>query len=345
MKQICYLHTEMHTKKLDDLFSSVDALATKYEIEDIPSLVAFIQREKTLHTQDYLILDLTNMTYSVAHVLSAVQYLRRFARAELIVFASNGADEKELFASLASTFHVRHLITLTPETQLELEVKKCILGENSPLKFVQNIVEQAVGVTQATVETVNIPEGVIVSIGVAGAINRCGTSTQSFALYHLLKKMGFRVAILDRDGTLAEVMSACFEHSFNEELEYSTIMGFHFCHEESPYFNAYIEDFEVLTERNAPDFAQQDISILVFPTKAWELLSVMPKIQLAQKSIPQELLLFASFTPQEDADELTESVGKIWCTPYYPNIFEPEIDKIYSDCMAPLIRQVCDQKS
>lgn len=97
MKTAYYLAHQAALERFDVLFTELDILATTVAIEKVPSLAAFIMKEKPLVQQNYIILDVSGQDWTNAHILSAVQQLRRFSSAQLI-FLGQPSDIWECFA-------------------------------------------------------------------------------------------------------------------------------------------------------------------------------------------------------------------------------------------------------
>lgn len=344
MKQICYLSGEGEKSRFDALFGELDAVSSHYDVSKVASLVAFVQREKTLPEQDFLLLDLSKAAWSTSHVLSAVQYLRRFCRAELIVLAEPGEETTQLFGGLGATFHVRCLVELKEDEQAVLQkVRACLLGEMSPLSFVEDMVKRAAAETTQVARPVSIPPGLVIQVGVAGSGPRCGVTTQLFALYQLLRVAGFRPAILDREGTYLRTLWDFYASApgTQEYEDHVTISGVSFCVEAWEGADAYLVDYGILAPETVGDFAANDLSVLVCGTKPWELPATIPGLKLAQQATPRSLTVLATSTTAQTAQELEPVLGPLVAAPYRPDPWEGEVGGTYRDTFLPLLRRIC----
>lgn len=343
MIQICYLCANEAAHRYDRLFESLDIDYTVYDIDKVKSLTTFIKQERTLVEKDFLLIDLTAASYKNNHILNAVQHLRAFVKAELIFIAEPSGETTQLFGYLASRFHAKHLIEMTGDTDtLIKQVKACILGENSPMVFTEHLARKGAEETIAatTPSPLEIPAGLVIHVSVAGAMSRCGTTTQAFTIYHMLAHYGFRPAILDSAGGMISQLWDFY--SGEKHSGHVTISGINFCTEAGGAFNAYVEDVGVLTEWNAKRFCDADLSALVVATKPWELPIALPKIKYAQESRKgNELVLLANNTPHAEARELEAITGALLVTPYRPDIWSRDVEEEYSSHFLPKLKKIC----
>ena len=342
MKQICYLHSEANATTFQTLFEELDIMPLEYAIATIPSLTAFAQREKTLSTQDYICIDLTSTQYSNSHVLSAVQYIRRYSQAELIFLAEKGEETTQLYGSLAEQFHVKHLIKNGGQAEVIEKMRACLQGDNSPLGFVEDIVAKAVGDMKKAVKLLEIPEGLVISVGCAGSQARCGTTTQVIMAVHALNAMGFRVAVMDRNKQFVDKLwRFCPAEERETQDGVSKMYGVYFVESETPEFNAYVHDCGIVSETDPKDFVTHDLNILVCCTKPWELPFTLPAIRLAHQWKPQNMMIVTSFSTKEESEEVQAIVGQVFRANYRPDIWSKEIDATYKQTLLPILRRIC----
>lgn len=341
MKTVYYLAHGEDLQRFDDLFNELDMLATTIPIEKVPSLTAFVMREKPIVQQDYLILDVSGMDWTPAHILSAVQQLRRFSSAQLVFLGQPDEETIDLFGTLASVHHISHLIMQRSETDPVAELRACFQEQQPKLpKKLQAIQEQMVQTAVRTVSPLQIPDGLVIQVAVAGTMPRCGVTMQAFALYHYLKTLGWHPAIWDKCGRALPLLQT-FEES--KETEHAVeIHGIPFCQEESPQFNAYVLDYGMLVPENATHFCMADLSILVGCTKPWELPSFADALKLVLSHSCRSLVTLASFSTQQDLDRLSKYFGdKNGIAPYHPNPWEPTAPQTYSKLILPELKEIC----
>ncbi len=341
MKQIYYLSNEENEHRFDAVFESVDAMAIFYDIEKIPSLVAFVQRDKAISNQNALIIDLQGADYSVAHTLSAVQFIRKLTSAELIFIGEKSDATTQLFGNLSANFRVKNLIEESDETAKKLQA--ALEGRNSPLAFTENILAAAVQDAKNVVQSLQIPDGLVIDVGVAGTMERCGTTTQVLAIVRLLAQMGFRSAVYDVDGSLSELLAFCYGDELEEDEHGDFhLFGIAICRKWNEHYTAYVRDCGPLTEDVASGWAGCDISVLVTPTKPWELTRAVTTLGLAQKSLPDRILTMASFTEEQQAKEVAPIFGDMMLLPWRPDVWDSNIPAQYRTAFLPYLRSVCN---
>lgn len=345
MKAIYYLAHERDLQRFDALFEDLDMLVTAVPVEKVPSLTAFIVKEKPIVQQDYILLDVSDMSWTPAHILSAVQQLRRFSSARLLFLGEPSEETTELFGILASVHHISHLITQYPETDMEAELRSCLQDSPQLPRKLQAIQQQMVHAAARTVAPLHIPDGLVIHVAVAGIMPRCGVTMQTFAIYHYLKSLGWRTAVWDECGrTLPQLKT--FEGEFMVERDDAVeIHGVPFCQGESSRYNAYIQDWGMLTQENAAHFGAADLSVLVASTKPWELPAVADALKQVVSHPCRELITLASFSTQRDLDRLSKYFGeKNGLVPYYPDPWEPPESEIYAKLFLPELKAICGER-
>lgn len=337
MKAIYYLAHEEELQRFDALFNELDMLATTVPIEKVPSLTAFVMREKPIVQQDYILLDVSDRDWTPAHILSAVQQLRRFSSAQLVFLGKPDEETVELFGTLASVHHIGHLIMQHPETDVNAELRNCLLDRPQLPRKLQAIQEQMVQTAARTVSPLLIPEGLVLQVAVAGIMPRCGATTQCFALYHSLKSLGWQPAIWDKCGrTLPELQK--YEECTETENAVE-VRGIPFCKGKSPQYNAYVLDYGVLTPELATCFCGADLSVLVGCTKPWELAAFHEKLGLAASC--RSLITLASFATPQDLERLSKYFDG--GAPYNPDPWEPSAPQTYAKLLLPELKEICGE--
>lgn len=343
MKQIYYLAQASAENRFDDIFRDVDGMPIFYDLGNIPSLVAFIQRERAIINQDFLIIDLQNISLSVSHILNTVQYLRKISPAELIFIGEDSEETTQLFGSLSSGFRVRNLITDRDEEETREKVKAALLGQTSPLHYMGNLLKQGVVSTQDTVRSFKIPTDLTVYVAVAGALHRCGTTTQTVAIARLLTKLGFRTAIHDRDGTLTAILTDCYREQIAVDADGVHLFGLTIRRQVGEKYNAYVGDFGVLDETKLQEWEEKEISVLCTTIKPWELEQVMPTVALAHNAMASHPVMLASFATEQEAKELKDILGgsEVMVAPWRPDVWGSTVPKEYHLAFLPLVKEIC----
>lgn len=343
MKSAYYIAQSNNLERFNGLFDREGILATSFSANKIPSLTAFVMRDKAIAQQDYVLIDVgTVKMWSMSHILSAVQHLRRFSSAQLIFIGGPCEDVTELFGTLASIHHVDGLITDRAGADLEEELGKCFAGRARLPDKMQAITEMMVQQAAQAVKPLTVPPGLVVYVALAGTMARCGTTTQAFAIYHYLKSLGFHPAIWDKIGQLLPLLMK-YEQLDRGEDGAITIRGVNFCTHEMPRFDAYIVDYGVLTPENAPLFCKTDLSVLVGCTKPWELPAFAQAIKLLFGYSCQHLVVLASFSTPEELAKVTKYLGeRSGIAPYNPDWWElPAGATTYTDLILPALKEIC----
>lgn len=347
MNKICYLRHEDNHLDLDKLLPrELDAVTLDYDIAKVPSLVTFTQREKTLDNQDYFLVDLNDTAYSTSHILSAVQYLRKFSQAKLIVIAPDTDDTTNLFGCLASQYHENNLIkgTVHEDTDTILtKIKEALEGKSHALGFVQDMLTKAINDVSKTVSPLTIPENISLTIKVGGTQERVGTTTQLISAYTHLKALGFKPAILDPDETLINMIwNFCPENHRERTDDKIDIFGITFITAPHSDHNVILTDCGVVNDTSVQDFTSADLSILTCCTKPWEIPKTIPCIKLCYNYTPKKLWKIASFSHVDDVHTIESIVGDMTVALWRPNIWTTELDGQYQKALIELLKPMLE---
>ena len=347
MTSLYILAQSKNMTRLSNLFHPEQFLVSAFDTSKLPSLTAFVTRDKAISQQDFVLLDVGRAeNWSDAHIFSAVQNLRRFSNAKLIFLGEPCEAVTDLFGKLASVHHIEHLITDQPGTDVEAELNRCF--SNAPkfhdkLQAIQGMMaQQAVKASRP----LTIPQGLILRIAVAGTIPRCGVTTQTFAVWHALNSLGFHPAIQDtREHLLPSLLQ--FEAHTKQSEECVLVHDIPFCTAEQPQFNAYIMDYGTLTPYNITPFRQADLHLLVGCTKPWELTGFADAMRLLMPYGCQPLMLANGAAPRE-LSTLKKYFGEqIFLVPHCPDLWTPavEVTKAYTQLLLPSLKELCGMRS
>jgi len=344
MKTAYYLAHQTVLERFDALFAELDILATTVAIEKVPSLTAFIMKEKTLVQQNYIILDVSGQDWTTAHILSAVQQLRRFSSAQLIFLGQPSDATTELFGTLARVHHVEYLITEDPDSDITAQLRGCFQDAPYLPHKLKAIQKQMVQTAARTVSPLKLPDGMMIEVAVAGTMSRCGTTTQAFCLWHYLKSLGLRPAMMDKSGTTLSSIQMVFEKEIVIKENALEIRGIPFCETEDADHNAYILDYGRLTPENATHFGKADLSVLVGCTKPWELPAFADALRLVVSHPCRQMVTLASFSTQQDMEQLSKYFGsRNGLVPYHPNLWEPVSPQTYETLVLPALKEICGE--
>ena len=341
MKQIFCLAAPGRSKQLEPLFNELDMVPIFLDIGKVKSLMAFVNKEKTLPQMDYILFDLDGCGYSQEHILSAVQQIRRFSIAEMIFLSPAGEDTDLLYGRLAN-FRLSNLIAVDSRTDVTAELRACFEEEGGNYHRRLSAMANSMAATATRqASSLRIPPGMVLSVAVAGAQARVGVTTQCFALYHYLKGLGFHPALLDEGGETLELLTSLYAEQAQPQEGYTLINGIPFCTRRAPEFNAYVTDLGVLRPELAACFSAQDISVLVGGAKPWELPHLADALRLLADT-PRRLAVLVSFATQRDMDEIGQYLGGHAANvPYHPDIWEPGSTGAYQSALFPCLQALC----
>lgn len=341
MKQLCYLSPSAAEHRWDALWAELDIVSTWYDTGQVKSLTAFVNREKTLYQQDFILFDLADQPWSNEHILSAVQMLRRFFVGHILFLSPENTDIKTLYGALANQFRVSGLMYENSETA---EILRDNLLNPDGKKFAAVLGAIQSGVTAVAAQTVsplNIPPGLVITIAVAGAMPRCGTSTQVFALWHYLSGLGFHPAIMDSTGR-ADALMEFFAADSQTHDGYTTMKGIPFCPTPVEDFNCYIVDAGVLMP-NTAILQDADVAVVVGGTKPWELPPLAAA--LAYLKPHKALATLLSFSTEEGVQLVKPYLGKHYAmAAYHPDFLAPAAPAPYQAAILPCLKSVCGDK-
>ena len=314
MKMLYYIAQTGNENRFESLFESEDILASVWNANDIPSLMAFVTRDRSIASQNFVIIDVGDLSrWSSAHVLSAVQHFRRFSAATLIFIAEPGEDTRELYGALAGVHHVDKLLTAERSEDITEKLKVYLRDEAAPILGRTSAIntllaEQA----ERRVKPLHIPKGQILRVAVAGTMPRVGTTTQAFALYHCFRAYGLKPAILDREGKITAALLPFEEDAEEDEAQgITTVRDIAFCTEEAEdgQYNCYIEDCGELSEDVVQKFGKAKISVLVAGTKAWELKAFARAMQMLFGRRADNLIIVLTSANEEEIRRIEKYIG------------------------------------
>lgn len=344
MKTMCYVSYEDKKDAFDKLADELDITISHYNMEQIKSLVAFVSREKTIPSQNYLVVDLTGTDFSAEHIISAIQTLRCISSARPIFIAQKNDVTDHLFGKLIN-FRVTNLISLTSSTNVIKEMRQCLSDEGMVFTEKTSEIQNARAMAaNAVVQPFKIPEGTKITLCVSGCMGRIGTTTQTFALWHYLKSLGFSPAVFCKGEEFIKLLMELYEKEVIEYEGYISVKNIPFCLQpDDKLWNAYIIDNGVLDEHNRQDFVEADISVLVGGTKPWEIEELASSLRFAEGA--KRMAALMSFASQEDVDELHNVLNmSLYSTPYHPDIWEKgNSTSVYKAAVLPYLTELCQQ--
>lgn len=347
MKSLYYIAPRNALDRFDEQFEDAEILATPFEADAIRSLTAFIKSERAISQQDFVIIDVADMTrWSVGHVLSATQLIRSFASCKLIFIGQPCADAEELFRCLRDAHHIDDVILAPADADISKPLLECLtptaqsstppsLTPEEKLIAAQRTAVHAV----PTLRRFHAPQQGTLEIAVAGTMPRCGTTTQVFGIYHYLTACGLHGAIRDRAGTLP--LLSQFEAVSKTPDGDTMIRDIPFVGEgKTAGYDFIVTDCGVLSA--LPEFCGEDISVLVGCTKPWELPQFAEAIKRMFGYQCRYLVTIASFSVKEDLQKLQRYLGDHYAiAPYQPDIWHLANADVYQNLFEPALERCC----
>ncbi len=347
MKQLCYLTAAKNMHRLDDLGNELDISVISFAVDKVKSITTFLEQQ-IQHLQHFIIIDLTTteVKYSHEHILKAVQKVRSFSTAELIFIAPDNDDTALLYGKLAS-FRVNRLIKLRENTDYIAEVRRMLTAKEEDFAFQTRMeaVQESMAVNAKNiVSPVTIPPGLVLTVSIAGTMQRIGTKTQTFALWHYLTMLGFKAAVQIADAKMMRILMELYKQDIQETNGYTLIRGIPFCSNFDSGFNAYIANLGVLSVRNVAQFSSADLSVLVTGVKPWEFAELGKAITHLKDCKPSRWATLVSFTGGQDLDALSGVLdGTVAAAPYHPDIWAAGTTAAYQTAILPHIKDCCGE--
>lgn len=329
MIQAYYLATEERKERFRAVFDRLEVIDTFFPVETVPSLTALISRDRAISQQDFIICDLTAAQWSDEHILSAVQMLRRFSVSKFVFLSHDSERTTSLFKHL-SDMRVDGLI-VDGEDAVE-KLSAILQGDGGYLRRLTAVQQGLAATALEQAPPLRIPAGLVLDVAVGGAMSRVGTTAQVFALYHYLKTVGFRPALLDQgQDTYRLLRELCPEQA--QKLSIVT--------ERTADFDCYVFDCGVLDGGAVQSFCAADLSILVGGGKPWELPALANAYQAVTAEHPRELVTLLSFATEQEEATVRQFIPTCATVPYHPDIWTAGSDTVYRDVILPALKRLC----
>lgn len=194
------------------------------------------------------------------------------------------------------------------------------------------------------VAPLHIPPGLVLDVAVAGSMPRVGTTTQAFALYHFLNRVGFHPAILDQGQPDLKAVLKLYQKQTVTLEDHVEVKGIRIVTDRSLAFDAYISDYGVLSAEWAKPFCEADLSVLVGGVKPWELSELATIHATIKQEGPRELVTLLSFAGLEDMETVRQYLSPCAAVAYHPDIWMPGSDTVYRETVLPCLKKVCGQQ-
>lgn len=340
MLQVYYIAAPEREHRFDLVFDQLDVVATFFPVVSVPSLTAFVTRDKAVNQQNFILCDLADAAWSDEHILSAVQMLRRFSVVQPVFLAPPGEHTTTFFKALAE-YRVDGLVIDNGDPSELLAA--VFRGDGGYVRRLAAVQQAVVDAANQRVSPLHIPPGMVIDVAVCGAQPRIGATTQAIALYHYLGGLGFRPVLLNHGQKAFSELLELYRDRVMEYGDHVEISGIRLAEKRSPAFDAYIQDYGVLTPEWTAPFCAADLSVLVGGVKPWELPLLAAAQSIALQGKPQHMVTLLSFAAPDDVGEVREYLGDCGAVAYHPDIWTPGSDSVYRSVILPVLRQICGQ--
>lgn len=347
MKRLIWIASEKREKLFDEVWNAADIISRFYNIEHIPNLMSFVTRSKALADQEYFVVDLTEATYDDEQIIEAVRMLKQLSAARPI-FIAPACEDADILYGLLEGEGVTNLVKEKPDSDLEDEMRMCISTDGrSFASRVTALQDNFAAQAMAIVRPITIPDGVQISIAVAGTMARVGTTTQSTTIYRYLKKLGFKPLLIDATRNIYEAVQLVYADRIENRGLFFTLDDMALSDEDVPdeMFNARITDIGVLAEDNITQFQSADISVLVSGVKPWELAHLAHAKKRLAAAKASTYVTAISFANSNMVNQLRKYVGETAeAVPYRPDMFDSGINidcAAYRALMLDQLKELC----
>lgn len=340
MIQLYYMAAPERGHRFDQVFAQLDVVAEFFPASSIPSLVAFVSRDKRIGQQDFILCDLDKTGWSDEHILSAVQLLRRFSVCRMIILAPPGEHTTALFRHLAEQ-RVDGLITDRGDPSAELAA--ALQGDNGYMRRLSAIQQGVADTAAKKASPLRIVPGLVIDVAVCGAMPRIGTTTQAISLYHYLDHLGFHPVLLDQGQSDWAMVQQLYKDKILEMDGHIQLNGIRITKERSSSFDAYVTDYGQLTKEWIAPVCAADLTILVGGVKPWELPALADAYTGLSEGAPKVLVTLLSFATPEGVEEVKKYLGDPAAVPYHPDPWAPGSDTAYRSVILPQLRKICGQ--
>lgn len=329
MIQVYYLSTQERKDRFRTLFDRLDVIDTFFPLDAITSLTAFIARDKAISQQQYILCDLATKPWSDEHILSAVQMLRRFAVTRFVFISPDTERTTTLYKRLADMLVDGLMID---KEDISTELSAILQGDGGYLRCLAAVTKSVAATAYEQAPPLRIPAGLVIDVAVSGAMPRVGTTTQIIALYHYLRSVGFRPALLDQGQDAWRLI---------RELCPKQSADLTFVAERTSDFDCYLIDYGVMKTEIAQAFCNADLSVLVGGGKPWELTALANAYRAVTEARPRELVTLLSFVTDEEADTVRQFIPNCAPVPYHPDIWTAGSDTVYREMVLPALKRIC----
>lgn len=333
MKRLIWIAAKNREDLFTELFADNDIFPRYYDIEQIPSLTAFVTRSKIIADQDYFVVDLSESNYDDDMIVDAIRMIKQLSAARPI-FIAPACEEVDILFGRLEAENVPNVIKEKPGMDLVAEMRTCIsTSGRSFASRVADLQNSMAANAMAIVRPITIPSDTRIRVAVAGTMSRVGTTTQAAAIYRYLNKLGFSPLLIDGTKNIFDTIQMVYPDRIVNRGTYLELDGMAISDEDVPdtCFNARIIDLGVLDANTASVFMEVDVPVLVSGIKPWELAHLARAKKLLATSGSEQYATAVSFAAAYELNQLRKYFGDMAeAVPYRPDIFGSSADLDYS---------------
>lgn len=232
--------------------------------EDMPSVTSVLLSNPSI--SDIVFLKGTKKSWSMGHLLAAAKQLQ--GRGHIIFMSPQNTPPRMIWS--------------VPDLNALLEaLKKSATSIDSGGKAPNQVVEAARTARAQRhwkPKLLDVPQGKILILGVAGAQQRVGCTTHAVGVWHYCKKLGFDPAIVSSRERIAEMAAPMKAEQIPDGYR---IEGIPFVVNTAQSYNCYVID--IGSDSLVEAVQNVDLLLLVAGIKPWELLHTMAGIKATKR--------------------------------------------------------------
>ena len=307
----------------------MDYIKAYSDINEQMTLVA-AKKERGI---DYIVYDINQYAGKATEVADVVMRLTQACNARPIIYAQGFTAESTLVIALRNA-GVKAFIFSNSPAKKKKELENFVtdyLTHATMEAYIGDVIEEPE--LPASVEKVESNARPVRSIGVAGTVNRMGTTTQALQIVKSYLFLGYKAAYIQLDGSnFVENIERYFEDTHVDEslgqVSFNHVDMFYNSDKLSQIlemdYDVYVYDYGVFGSArfNKISFLEKDITIVVCGAKPNEITETTKILQSAFYSDVNYVFSFVAKAEQKDVLELMdEKADKTFFAGYSPDQF------------------------
>lgn len=254
---------------------------------------------------EVIVIDVTQLIDDTQIITDYICRVKKAKTSQIVIFAEGFTYRSRLIEELLSKGFTNFILATGLATQAD-EWEKCITGY-----YTENTIEQDLRESAEAEQEQKKQQEKIISIAVAGTMNRIGTTTQALQLVRYCMSKGYKAAYVEINDT--NFIESCHElyADVKEEGDNGIIYNDLYMFKSDKLaevlkkFDILICDYGSITSPsfNKISFATQQIKFLVAGTKPGEITAVQNTLQSPAYN---EAAYIFSFVPETDQKDILE---------------------------------------